>query len=73
MKKFIENLFAIFLIFFIGLGIITVFLQTVGLFTLNGNLMIFASKKIMPFAVLGSTIAGSISFIYPYTLSERKK
>lgn len=66
MKKFTEDLFTIFLIMFIGLGIVTVLLQTIGLITLNGDLMIFAAKKIMPFAVLGSTIAGAISFIYPY-------
>ena len=45
MKKFTEDLFTIFLIMFIGLGIVTVLLQTIGLITLNGDLMILVSCK----------------------------
>lgn len=73
MRRCIENLFAVFLIIFVGLGICTVLIQAVGLMSQDGSLMIFASKKIMPYAVLGSTIAGAISFIYPYFLPKEKK
>ena len=75
MKKKINNavrtLFVLALAVFMLLGIATVLLQLVGLITGNGELMVFADSKIFPYAVLGSTIAGFLSFVFPYTCEKQ--
>jgi len=71
-RKLDRSLFILALLVFFFLGCVVVGLQIFGLVTLNGNLMVFASKKIYPVAVLGSTIAGFLSFIFPYTEKKEK-
>lgn len=76
MKKKINGavraLFALALAVFMLLGIVTVLLQMIGLIIGNGDLMVFADSKIFPYAVLGSTIAGFLSFVFPYTCEKDK-
>ena len=75
MKKKINTLirilFVVALALFMILGIVTVLLQLIGLLFGNGELMVFADSRIFPFAVLGSTVAGFLSFVFPY-IDEKK-
>lgn len=68
----IRVLFATALALFMILGIVTVLLQLIGLLSGNGELMVFADSKIFPFAVLGSTVAGFLSFVFPYAADKEK-
>jgi len=71
-NKLNKHLFIIALLIFAIVGLVVVVLQIIGLCTVNGDLMVFASKKVYKIAILGSTIAGFLSFIYPYTKSKEK-
>ncbi len=73
MEKTIRSLFVIALIAFAILGTLTVFLQVIGLITQNGALMVFADTQLFKYAVLGSTIAGFLSFIFPYMAGKKSE
>ncbi|WP_099302590.1 hypothetical protein [Bacillus sp. Marseille-P3800] len=70
-NKIVSNLFVLTLLIFVVLGFITVFGQMTGLVFLNGTFMVWIDEHIFPIAVIASSIAAFLSFLYPYT--ERKK